>query len=200
MIDLLNINCMDYMKSQPDKSFDICITSPPYNMNLRINAKGNGYCSRQIKKEISTKYVNYSDNLPMDKYEEFIYNFLVEAIRISDIVFFNIQQITGNKPAVNKVLGRLADHLKETIIWDKCVYQPAIREKTLNSSFEFIYVFGLNPIARQFKTAKFKRGAESNIWKIPSEARKNKQHGAGFPLLLPEKICIIGLGTASSSH
>jgi site-specific DNA-methyltransferase (adenine-specific)/modification methylase len=37
------------------------ITSPPYNMNLRIR---NGQCcSRQIVKEFSSKYAHFDDNL-----------------------------------------------------------------------------------------------------------------------------------------
>jgi len=69
MIELLHTDCMEYMKTLPDKAFDICITSPPYNMNLRVNSKGDGYCSRQIVKEMSSKYENFSDNLPMDNYQ-----------------------------------------------------------------------------------------------------------------------------------
>ena len=187
-IELLNIDCMEYMRGLPDKAFDLCITSPPYNMNLRVNAKGDGYCSRQIVKELSTKYSNFSDNLPMDDYYVFLSKFIGEALRISNIVFLNIQMITGNKPAVARAVGEHSDNLKEVIIWDKCVAQPSIADRVLNSQFEFIYVFGGNPIARQFQNAKFARGTESNVWKIPTENRALDNHGAGFPVALPKKI------------
>lgn len=187
-IELLNIDCMEYMKTLPDKAFDLCITSPPYNMNLRVNAKGDGYCSRQIVKELSTKYSNYSDNLPMDDYYSFLLDFIGEALRVSNMLFLNIQMITGNKPAVARAVGDHGHNLKEVIIWDKCVAQPSIADRVLNSQFEFIYVFGGNPIARQFQKANFARGTESNIWKIPSEKRALDNHGAGFPVALPEKI------------
>jgi len=39
-IKLLNVDCMEYMKDQENASFDLCVTSPPYNMNLRINSNG----------------------------------------------------------------------------------------------------------------------------------------------------------------
>lgn len=196
MITLLNMDCMEYMKTLPDKAFDAIITSPPYNMNLRVNSKGDGYSSRQIVKELSTKYQNYSDNLPMDDYKKFLVEFLKEAIRVSDLVFLNIQQITGNKPAVAAVVGMFANALKETIIWDKVVAQPSIADGVLNSQFEFIYVFGGNPIARQFKGAGFVRGSESNIWRIQPTERADKNHGAGFPVALPEKIirCFVSDG------
>jgi site-specific DNA-methyltransferase (adenine-specific) len=193
---LLNMDCMEYMRGLPDNAFDAIITSPPYNMNLRVNSKGDGYCSRQIVKEISTKYKNYSDNLPMDDYKKFLADFLAEALRVSDLVFFNIQQITGNKPAVASVVGMFAECLKETIVWDKVIAQPSIADGVLNSQFEFIYVFGGNPIARQFKCPGFTRGAESNLWRIHPTERADKHHGAGFPVALPQKImsCFLSAG------
>lgn len=187
-VDMINCDCMEYMSGIQDKSFDLCITSPPYNMNLRVNSAGDGYCSRQIVREISSKYENYADNMPMDDYRSFITDFIVEACRVSRLVFFNIQQITGNKPALFKALGKCAGLLKETIIWDKINCQPSIAEGVLNSQFEFIFVFGDNPIARQFRGATFDRGTESNLWRIPSVRSKDKNHRAGFPPSLVNRV------------
>lgn len=55
-IKLLQGDCLDHMKTIQDKSCDLAITSPPYNMNLRV--RNGKHCSRQIVKEISTKYAN----------------------------------------------------------------------------------------------------------------------------------------------
>jgi site-specific DNA-methyltransferase (adenine-specific)/modification methylase len=83
-----------------DKSIDIVVTSPPYNMNLRImNGK---YCSRQVTKEFSTKYNEFSDNLPIDEFYKLHSSILKELIRVSDIVFYNIQIVTGSKRAFLK--------------------------------------------------------------------------------------------------
>jgi len=180
---------MEYMKGCEDNAFDLVITSPPYNMNLRVNSTGTGYCSRQIVKEISSKYQNYSDNLPMGDYCEFLNLFIKESTRISNLVFLNIQQITGNKPALYSAIGENASLLKETIIWDKVATSPAVNHETLNSLFEFIFVFGGNPITRQFRNlSNFERGTESNIWRIPTEKRAHDAHGAGFPVALVNKM------------
>jgi len=187
-IELLNIDCMEYMKDQENASFDLCVTSPPYNMNLRINSNGDGYCSRQIIKELSTKYNNFNDNLPMEEYYIFLSNFIKEAVRVSSILFLNIQQITGNKPAIFRAINDNVDNLKETIIWNKCKAQPAIGENTLNSQFEYIFVFGDNPIARQFTGTNFDRGTESNVWNIASTKGYSPDHKAGFPIELSNKI------------
>lgn len=179
---------LEFLRDLPDGFADACITSPPYNMNIRINAKGDGYCSRQIVKEASTKYKTYPDNLAMDEYEEMLVSAITESVRVAEISFFNIQQITGNKPSLYRALGRVAHLLKETIIWDKTRAQPAINDKTLNSEFEFIFVFGSNPIARRFDSATFERGSESNVWRFNPHSASEKDNLACFPRWIPEKI------------
>ena len=37
MIELINGDCMDYMRGIPDKSFDLCIADPPYGINVNTN-------------------------------------------------------------------------------------------------------------------------------------------------------------------
>ena len=188
MIELLQGDCMDYMRDLPDNAFDICITSPPYNMNLRVNAKGDGYCSRQIVRELSTKYSNYDDNLPMADYEEFLVSVMYELVRISNLTFLNIQVVTGNKPAVFKAFGRMADSIKELMVWDKTNSEPAIGFGVLNSEFELIIVLGDKPITRAFQNPKFGRGTLSNIIRIGKSKGNGANHKAAFPIQIPELI------------
>ena len=187
-IEILNIDCMTYMKGLEDNAFDLCLTSPPYNMNLRVNAKGNGYCSRQITKELSSKYSGFDDNLSMAEYESFLINTMKEILRVSGLVFFNIQMITGNKPALFRFMGHFADQIKELIVWDKCKAQPAIGEGVINSGYELIIVLGDKPITRAFQNPNFKRGCLDNVWRIPAGKSSDKNHRAAFPLLLAETI------------
>lgn len=92
MIEVKQGNCFDLLKQMGDNSVDCVITSPPYNMNLRI--RNGKYCSRQIVKEISTKYQNYPDNLPMNDYFDMIDSLVGELLRVSKIVFFRLYGIT----------------------------------------------------------------------------------------------------------
>ena len=69
-------------------------------MNLRI--RNGEYCSRQIVKELSTKYENFADNLDIDSYNKFHTEVVQELIRVSDLVFYNIQIVTGSKRSVLK--------------------------------------------------------------------------------------------------
>jgi site-specific DNA-methyltransferase (adenine-specific)/modification methylase len=156
-------------------------------MNLRI--RNGKYCSRQIVKELTTKYSNYSDNLPMDKYFEFNNLVLQECLRISDLVFYNVQFLTGNKPALFKLIGQYSDKIKEFIVWDKCNAQPAIGHGVMNSQWEAVIVLQNSaPESRKFESANFNRGTLTNLWKIKRGKKINKEHGAVYPEELASTI------------
>lgn len=172
--------CLERMRDIPDGSVDLVLTSPPYNMNLRI--RNGKYVSRQIVKELSTKYDDYDDNLPMDDYFNLLKGVVSECLRVSDLVFFNIQALTGNKPALYRLMGEYHDKIKELIIWDKVNAQPAIGSGILNSQFEMIIVFQNSaPESRKFSGANFDRGTMSNVWAIKRERQPIKGLGAAMP-------------------
>jgi site-specific DNA-methyltransferase (adenine-specific)/modification methylase len=187
MIKLINGDCLEVMKSMPSNSINLIVTSPPYNMNLRI--RNGKYCSRQIVKELTTKYSNYSDNLPMDKYFEFNNLVLQECLRVSDLVFYNVQFLTGNKPALFKLIGQYSDKIKEFIVWDKCNAQPAIGHGVMNSQWEAVIVLQNSaPESRKFESANFNRGTLTNLWKIKRGKKISKEHGAVYPEELASTI------------
>lgn len=184
---IYNENCLDTMAKIPSNYIDLVITSPPYNMNLRI--RNGKYCSRQITKEFSTKYSGFDDNLPIDEYYEFHLKVLKELLRVSNIVFYNIQIVTGSKRAFFKIIGEMHEYLKDIIIWDKGVAQPAMCVGVLNRQSELILVFERdNAISRKFKECNFERGTLNDVWNIKRGSKKVKNHGAVFPEELVEKI------------
>jgi site-specific DNA-methyltransferase (adenine-specific)/modification methylase len=177
---IFNESCIDTMKKIPDNFVDVVITSPPYNMNLRI--RNGEYCSRQIVKELSTKYEGFDDNLPIDEYYKFHSDVLKELLRISNLVFYNVQIVTGSKRAVFKMIGEFSENLKDIIVWDKRYAQPAIGEQVMNRRSELILVFEKDyPISRQFRSAVFKRGTLDDVWVIDRERKNVEGHGATFP-------------------
>ena len=179
-----NESCLDTLERIPDNYIDLVITSPPYNMNLRIR-KGE-YCSRQIVKEISTKYEGFADNIPIEKYNEFHSNVLRELLRVSNLVFYVVQVVTGSKRSIFKMIGEFNKNLKDIIVWDKGHAEPAIQQQVLNRQTELILVFEKDyPISRQFRSSTFKRGSLKDIWQIARNRnngkKKDKSHGATFP-------------------
>lgn len=180
-------DCLNILPLLEDNSFNIAITSPPYNMNLRI--RNGKYCSRQVVKEFSTKYNNFSDNLSIQDYFEFNKKVISELIRACGLVFYNVQIVTGNKPAIFKLLGFFSDYIKELIVWDKVNAQPAMQQNVMNSQFELIIVLEKSsPESRMFKSSQFDRGTLSNLWNIKRGGKRVKGHGAVFPETLVEKI------------
>ena len=182
-------DCLKTLSRMEDDSIDLVITSPPYNMNLRISS--GKYHSRQVVKELTTKYKDFSDNLPIEDFYNFHSKVLRELLRVSDLIFYNIQIVTGSKRAFFKIIGEFSDHLKDIIIWDKGHAQPAILEKVLNRQSELILIFEKDyPISRQFrKRGQFRRGTLSDIWSISRESNK-LDHGAVFPEQLVETILL----------
>jgi site-specific DNA-methyltransferase (adenine-specific) len=185
---LANGDCLEVMKGIRSNSVDLAITSPPYNMNLRI--RNGKHCSRQIVKEISTKYENYPDNLPMDDYFRFNNLVLDELLRVCKIVFYNVQFLTGNKSALYKLIGAYSENIKEFIIWDKINAEPAIGGGVLNSRWEAVIVFENRQaaISRKFDISNFGRGELQNLWQIKRGKKPTGTHGAVFPLELAERV------------
>ena len=183
---IYNENCLETMAKMPNKFIDLTVTSPPYNMNLRI--RNGKYCSRQIVKEFSSKYDSFDDNLPIDEFYELHSKILRELLRVSNIVFYNVQIVTGSKRAFFKLIGEFNEELKDIIIWDKVNGQPAMQDCVLNSQNELILIFGDNAISRQFTKCNFKRGELSNTWAIKRGKKIDKNHGAIFPEELIKKI------------
>lgn len=184
---IYNESCLNTLKRIPDNSIDMVITSPPYNMNLRI--RNGEYCSRQIVKEFSSKYEGFDDNLPIEEYYKFQLNVLKELIRTSKMIFYNIQIVTGSKRAVFKIIGELSEYLKDIIVWDKGYAQPAMAPRVLNRRTELILVFDAsNGISRQFENANFERGKLDDLWLIKRGKKVIDSHSAVFPEELVKTI------------
>jgi len=184
---VFNENCLETLKRFEDNSIDLVVTSPPYNMNLRI--RNGSYCSRQIVKEFSTKYEGFDDNLPIDEFYELHSNIIRELLRVSGIIFYNIQIVTGSKRAFFKIIGEFSEQLKDIVIWDKGVSQPSMSPGVLNRQSELILIFEKeNAISRKFSKYNFNRGTLGDIWNISRGRKVDKSHGAVFPEKLVSTI------------
>ncbi len=135
------IFCMDCIKGMreylPDNSVDVIVTSPPYN--------------------IGVKYNSHKDNMPFDKYLDWMEEVAKECFRVlkeDGSFFFNI----GDKPSDElrslKVAERINKifRLQNTIHWIKSIavpeedvnighYKPVNSKRYLNNCHEFIFHF-----------------------------------------------------------
>ena len=188
--NIYNESCLETLKKMSDNEVDIVITSPPYNMNLRI--RNGNYCSRQIVNEFSTKYAGFNDNLPIDEYNEFHSEVLKELLRVSPLVFYNIQIVTGSKRSVFKMIGDFRDNLKDIVVWDKGHAQPAMQTGVINRQSELVLIFAdENAISRQFRdSCQFERGALSDVWQIKKGRTKDSNNKAVMPDELVKKVLL----------
>jgi len=187
---LFNESCVDVISDL--HHVDLVVTSPPYNMNLRImNGK---YRSRQITDEFSNKYDGFTDNMPIDEYTDFHSSVLEGLLNISDLIFYNISIVTGSKRAWFNIIGNFSHNLKEIIVWDKGNGQPAMQQQVLNRRSELILVFEKDyPISRQFRLkGTFDRGTLDDVWDVgrPLPHEKVDKHAAQMPEALVEKILL----------
>ena len=61
-IELLNMDCMEYMKTVPDKHFDLAIVDPPYGINAGKMTLGKG------KRKKFTQGKDWDSGIPSEEY------------------------------------------------------------------------------------------------------------------------------------
>lgn len=178
-------DCLEVMRKIPDKSIDVIITSPPYNL---LNSTGNGLkkntkTGKWANAAIKEGYKDYDDNMPYDKYIAWQRECVGEMCRIirdDGVVFYN------NK---NRVQGGLLQDrgeivrgypLRQIITWKR---SGAIN---FNAGYflpttEQIYML----CNKQFKLV---RGANkyTDVWEITQEMKN--PHPAPFPEALIDRI------------
>ena len=179
-------NCLDGLKQLPEQSVNLVVTSPPYNMRLRI--RNNQYTTREKAEHFSKKYAEFPDDLPIEEYYEFHKQVLSELIRVSKCVCYNYQTVTGSKEAFFKLLGDFAPYIKDVMIWEK-TGQPAMHEQVLNSCYEFVVILESDgDKGRVINNAQFARGTQNNIIKGFRKNNNIEGHGACFPLDFAKKL------------
>ena len=170
-----------------NKFVDLVVTSPPYNMRTRI--RDGKYTTREKSEHFSKKYTHFSDDLPIEEFFETHKNILSELLRVSKIVCYNFQIVTGSKEAFFKIIGCFGEYIKDIIIWDKGHGQPAMHERVLNSCYEMILILEDNgKVGRFIENAQFNRGEMNNIIRTGKPQKIVGTHGASFPESLVSKL------------
>ncbi|AAB99509.1 TPA: site-specific DNA-methyltransferase [Methanocaldococcus jannaschii] len=209
------MDCLEGMKQLKDKTVDVVVTSPPYNIGI--------------------KYNKYSDNLSREDYLNWIEEVVKEIKRVlkDDGSFFINVGYTAKDPWIAfDVANVIRKHFKlqNTIHWVKSIaiqkedvgnypniigdiavghYKPINSDRFLSIMHEYIFHFTKNGNVKLDKLAigvpyqdksnikRFNRKGDlrdrGNTWFIPYETIQSKEkerpHPATFPPKLPE-MCI----------
>lgn len=131
---IYNGDCLEIMPYL--RPVDVSITSPPYNMRLRI--RNGSYVEREGGENFSKKYDFFDDALPIEEYYQFHKNVVGFLCSLSKISFVNIQMVTGSKEAWFRIMGEMASHIRDLIVWDKGYAEPSMAPNTLNRQSELV--------------------------------------------------------------
>lgn len=197
-------DCIKAMNEELDeKSVDIIITSPPYNIGI--------------------KYNSHQDNMTFEDYLKWMREFgkaCKKVMKDNASLFFNIGDKVTDELKAFEVAKRIGEslHLQNTIHWVKSIsvpeeniaighFKPINSKKFLNNCHEYIFHFTKNkdvelnklaigvPYADKTNIGRWKSVKQDirdrgNIWFIPYDTvQSEKEHPAAFPLKLPE-MCI----------
>jgi len=84
---------LDIIKTIPDNSVDLIVTSPPYNLkNSTGNGMKDGRGGKWKNAELVNGYADYNDNMPHEQYVEWQRKCLVEMMRVipdDGAIFYN---------------------------------------------------------------------------------------------------------------
>lgn len=208
-------DCIAGLNSLDEKSVDVVVTSPPYNI---------GVC-----------YNSYHDKMPRVKYLAWMQNVgraIKRALADDGSLFLNI----GNRPKDQWIAWDVATALRRdfvlqnVIAWVKSIaiakadagnypaitgdiavghFKPVVSDRFLNDCYEYVFHFTKAGDARLDKLAtgipyqdktnigRWKRAGQDlrdrgNTWFIPYQtiqSKKDRPHPATFPARLPE-MCI----------
>lgn len=177
-------DCLEVMKTLSDKSFDLIVTSPPYNLkNSTGNGMKDGRGGKWKNAELVNGYSDYDDCMPHNEYVKWQRDCLTEMLRLipdNGAIFYNHKwRVQG---------GLLQDRhdivdgfpVRQIIIWQ--------RKGGINfnagyflPTYEVIYM-----IAKpDFKLVP-KANAYGDIWEFKQEM--NNPHPAPFPVALIDRI------------
>lgn len=180
-------DAIDTMKGMPEKSFDLVVTSPPYNLK---NSTGNGLSnvfdnSKWSNAAIVEGYTEHNDNMPHADYVEWQRNCLHEMMRLikdDGAIFYNhkwrVQSgVIQNRDDIVKDFP-----VRQVIIWARKGGMNFNRGYFL-PTYEVIYLIAKS----NFKLAE-KANGFGDVWTFKQEMKND--HPAPFPLPLVERIII----------
>ena len=198
----------ELMTELPDKSVDLMVTSPPYNINISY---GNKWVNGKL---LSTKGKKYKDNLDEDEYKLMLHKVIEETKRVlkdDGQIWFNIKNKydKGNMIPPFWIMDYFQDmYLKNVVIWN--FDWGGSTGKRFCSRYEYVffftkhkenYTFNLDDVkipALNYRPDRYKSQLKnpSDVWKI-SLVSGNSQERTDHPAQYPEELIerIIKTGT-----
>lgn len=177
-------DCLEEMRKLPSGSFDLVVTSPPYNLkNSTGNGMKDGRGGKWKNAELVNGYSNHHDCMPHDEYSKWQRNCLLEMLRVlseNGAIFYNHKWRVQN--------GLLQDRqdivkglpIRQIIIW-KRKGGINFNQGYFLPTYEVIYLIA----KKNFKLAP-KANAFGDVWEFKQEMKN--PHPAPYPVALINRI------------
>ena len=184
---IYNEDCLETMQRMNDNFVDVTVTSPPYNIG---KGRKNG------KRKNILSYDTYDDNLSKENYYKVCTTWIKEMLRVTKYhVFFNIQELRGNKGIIKKIYENFSEQIKDIFIWAKTNPPSSINDNGVSKGYEYIFCFSKDePQKSTFNYANFSNYNGDYVKNIiikpvnvdKQVLKETKQHNFAFPLWLPK--------------
>lgn len=177
-------DALETMRRLPDETFDLVVTSPPYNLkNSTGNGMKNGRGGKWANARLIQGYADHGDCMPHKEYAKWQRDCLTEMLRLikeDGAIFYNHKwRVQG---------GLLQDRqdivtgfpLRQIIIWKRSG-GINFNQGYFLPTYEVIYLI----CKQKFRLAKG-GNSHGDLWDIPQEMKND--HPAPFPVALIERI------------
>jgi len=175
---------LDIIKTIPDGSVDLVVTSPPYNLkNSTGNGMKDGRGGKWKNAELVNGYAECDDNMPHEQYARWQRECLTEMYRVipdDGAIFYNHKWRVQN--------GRLQD--RQDIVGEFPVRQIIIWQRKGGINFNAGYFLPTYEVIYLITKPKFKLAPKANahgdVWEFAQEMKNG--HPAPFPVALIDRI------------
>lgn len=187
-------NCRDRMASFHDESFDVVVTSPPYNMGLVPGGNGRGMYRPGASNKAGRFRDGYDgghdDAMPQDEYDAWQRRCLAEMWRLARLaVFYNHRPRTEHGVVRFPLsLDFRGIPLRKVIYWDRGTGID-VTERNFCTVAEWVLFFA-KPDCRIDLSA----SGMGDVWRLGMA--HGVDHPAPFPVSLPAR-CIAATGARS---
>jgi modification methylase len=176
-------DCLTVLPQLADDSFDVTLTSPPYNLRdpdhkMGIDRTENG---KWRNASIGSGYVDYDDAMPFEEYAQWQRNVLKECWRVtSGAVYYNHKPRPVNG-TIRLPLEWFELPLRQIVIWARA---GGVNFSTSHycPTHEWIMI-GAKP---EFKLKNQGASGVGDVWYIPQDS--NTDHPAPFPIALAARV------------
>ena len=194
LVTLYHGDCLEVMRSLPDESVDMVVTSPPYNMGLVPGGNGRGMYRPGASNKAGRfreGYGAHNDAMDQSEYDNWQREVLAECWRLSRLaVFYNHRPRVEHGVLRDPLGNNFGIPLRQRIVWNRGTGID-VNLRAFCTRGEYVYLFA----KPDFKLSSHSASGMGDVWNLGIETGV-PDHPAPFPVSLPAR-CIEATGARS---